>query len=217
MGGTGVAFGVRSLAVGMDSAARSDGGVRLTEGRTPLAEDDAVADRIAAILSQRGEASRLGPMAMSPAAAPDRSLQAAQASVHTGVAGMEMVHEMFQRQAQRLEAHAQQQVHDRKCLELSQAQLQIQQAQLHALTAHHQQRAEQVTKSSETIARMQSYVNTMAAEQSRSVQAARELAREFVDTWQHVAATQPQRLETISKSLSEIAGHVRLPPHVAHR
>ena len=194
----------------MDDEDRSDGGVRLAEERPPLAEDVAVAE-LRALLSQRGEASRLGLMAMPPSATPGHSRHAAQAPALAGVAGMEMINEMFQRQARRLEAHAQQQVHDRTVLEVAQAQLQMQQTQLQWHTARYQERAEQVTKSSETIARMQSYVSAMAAEQSRSVQAAQGLARDFVDTWQHVAATEPQSLETISTSLSEIAGHVRFP------
>ena len=51
-------------------------------------------------------------------------------SVVTGVVGFEIINEMFQRQARRLETQLQNQENDRKAVEHTQAQLLVMQAQL---------------------------------------------------------------------------------------
>ena len=129
-----------------------------------------------------------------------------QPPVLTGVAGMEIINEMFQRQARRLETQMQHQADDRKAVEYTQAQLLVMQAQLQWHAARYQERTEQVTKSSETIARMQSYVATMENERARSVRAARELANDVSTLRDEMSQKQPQRLATLSTSLSEMAG-----------
>ena len=130
-----------------------------------------------------------------------------QAPVVTGVVGFEIINEMFQRQARRLETQLQQQANDRKAVEYTQAQLLVMQAQLQWHAAQYQERAEQVTKSSETIARMQSYVGTMESERARAVHTAQYLARDVAALRDQMEHQQPAKLATLSTTLSEMAFH----------
>ena len=128
-------------------------------------------------------------------------------SVVSGVVGFEIINEMFQRQARRLETQLQNQENDRKAVEHTQAQLLVMQAQLQWHAAHYQERTEQVTKSSETIARMQSYVGTMESEHTRAVSTAQHLARDVAALRDQLGHEQPTKLATLSTTLSEIASH----------
>ena len=95
------------------------------------------------------------------------------APVLTGASGMAMISEMFQRQARRLESQQQLQAQDRKAVEYTQAQLLVMQAQLQWHASRYQERADQVSKSSETISRMQSYLGAMESERERAIETAR--------------------------------------------
>ena len=75
------------------------------------------------------------------------------------------------------------------------------------LPAQYQERAEQVTKSSETIARMQSYVGTMESERARAVHTAQYLARDVAALHDQMEHQQPAKLATLSTTLSEMASH----------
>jgi len=138
----------------------------------------------------------------SPCAAMDLSSDSA--PVLTGVSGMEIINDMFQRQARRVESQLQQQVNDRKMIDFSNAQLLVLQSQLMWHAQHYQERAEQVTQSCETVTRMQSYIEKMHAEQSRSVDVAQHLTAEVGQMRERLAA-QPERIEGMQTSLSEVA------------
>jgi hypothetical protein len=125
--------------------------------------------------------------------------------VLTGVAGMEMINDMLQRQARRLETQFHQQDADRKMIDFSQAQLLVMQAQLQWHAQHCWERAEQVTKSSDTISRMESYIAAMNEEQANAVQTAQHLAHSMVTLREHMAVHDPQRLKVLSASLSDIS------------
>ena len=112
------------------------------------------------------------------------------APVLTGASGMAMISEMFQRQARRLE---------------SQQQLQ---AQLQWHASRYQERADQVSKSSETISRMQSYLGAMESERERAIETALLLARDVEAARQHVETTQPGKFDALSTTLSEMAMRV---------
>lgn len=127
------------------------------------------------------------------------------ASVLTGASGMAMINDMFQRQARRLETQQHLQAQDRKTVEYTQAQLLVMQSQLQWHTMLYQERAEQVSKSADTIARMQSYLGTMEVERERAVETATILARDVNGLRQHMETTHPERLETLSTTLSDMA------------
>ena len=128
-----------------------------------------------------------------------------EAPVLTGVAGMEIINDMFQRQARRVESQLHQQANDRKMIELSQAQLLFMQSQLVWHAQNHHERLDQVTKSAEAIAQMESYVKSMSAEQASAVQTCRELADRVGALRDKTAAVEPQKMDVLSTSLSDIA------------
>ena len=132
--------------------------------------------------------------------------------VLTGASGMAIINEMFQRQARRLESQQQLHVQDRKAVEYTQAQLLVMQAQLQWHASRYQERAEQVTKSTETISRMQTYLGSMEAERERAVETATLLARDVNSLRQHMEASQPEKLQTLSTTLSDMAMRVCARP-----
>ena len=127
--------------------------------------------------------------------------------VLTGVAGMQIINEMFQRQARRLETQQQAQAQDRNTVEYTQAQLLVMQAQLQWHASRYQERAEHVTKSAETISRMQNYLGTMDAERARAVETAKILANDVNGLRQRMETSQPEKLQALS--LSDMAMRVR--------
>ena len=130
--------------------------------------------------------------------------------VLTGVAGMQIINEMFQRQARRLETQQQAQAQDRNTVEYTQAQLLVMQAQLQWHASRYQERAEHVTKSAETISRMQNYLGTMDAERARAVETAKILANDVNGLRQRMETSQPEKLQALS--LSDMAMRVRCSP-----
>ena len=133
------------------------------------------------------------------------------AAVLTGASGMAMISEMFQRQARRLETQQELQAQDRKAVEYTQAQLLVMQAQLQWHASRYQERAEQVTKSSDTINRMQSYLGTMESERDRAVMTVQTLMRDVDAVRQHIETNHPQKLETLCTNLSDITMRVHTP------
>jgi hypothetical protein len=99
------------------------------------------------------------------------------------------------------DAHA----YDQKAVEDTQAQLLVMQAMLQYQARQYQERSEQVVRSSETLARMQTYVGTMEAERARAVHTAQQLARDVSTLRGHLATHEPQKLARLSTNLSEIA------------
>ena len=134
----------------------------------------------------------------------------------TGVAGMEMINDMFQRQARRVESQLQQQVNDCKKIDFSNAQLLVMQSQLMWHAKHYQERADQVNQSSETITRMQMYIEQMAAEQARSVEVAQQLSSDVATMRRRMLASQPQNLEDMQGSLSELGQGATDLAHLPH-
>ena len=124
------------------------------------------------------------------------------APVLTGFAGMEMINEMFQRQARRVETQLQQQANDRRRIDVSNAQLLVMQSQLMWHAQHYQDRSEQVAKSAETIVQMHNYIEQMAAEQARSVGVAQQLSAEVASMREQL---EPHKLKAVHRDLSEIA------------
>ena len=124
------------------------------------------------------------------------------APVLTGFAGMEMINEMFQRQARRVETQLQQQANDRRRIDVSNAQLLVMQSQLMWHAQHYQGRSEQVAKSAETIVQMHNYIEQMAAEQARSVGVAQQLSADVASMREQL---EPHELKAVHRDLSEIA------------
>jgi len=124
------------------------------------------------------------------------------APVLTGFAGMEMINEMFQRQARRVETQLQQQAIDRRRIDVSNAQLLVMQSQLMWHAQHYQGRSEQVAKSAETIVQMHNYIEQMAAEQARSVGVAQQLSADVASMREQL---EPHKLRAVHSDLSEIA------------
>ena len=130
------------------------------------------------------------------------------APVLTGASGMAMISEMFQRQASRLQSREQLQEQDKKAVEHAHAQLLVMQAQLHWHATRFQERGLHVTKSSETISRMQAYLVSMETEREKAVETALQLARDVNDLRLLMEASQPERLQTLSTTLSDMAMQV---------
>lgn len=126
---------------------------------------------------------------------------------------MMIINEMFQRQARRLESQQQAQAQDRRAVEYTQAQLLVVQAQLQWHASRYQERAEQVTKSSKTIARMQQYMESLESERAHAVEAATILSRDVNELRCQV---KPEKLETLSTTLSDMAMQVHAPVHRMH-
>ena len=124
------------------------------------------------------------------------------APVLTGFAGMEMINEMFQRQARRVETQLQQQANDRRRIDVSNAQLLVMQSQLMWHAQHYQGRSEQVAKSAETIVQMHNYIEQMAAEQARSIGVAQQLSADVASMREQL---EPNKLKAVHRDLSEIA------------
>ena len=124
------------------------------------------------------------------------------APVLTGFAGMEMINEMFQRQARRVETQLQQQANDRRRIDVSNAQLLVMQSQLMWHAQHYQDRSEQVAQSAETIVQMHNYIEQMAAEQARSVGVAQQLSADVASMREQL---EPHELKAVHRDLSEIA------------
>lgn len=124
--------------------------------------------------------------------------------VLTGVEGMEIINEMFQRQARRLESQFSDQSANRNSLEVLQSQLQVVQAQLQWQSARSHETSQQATQSSESVARMTNYMNTMESDRARAAQTAQRLARAVTSLRSQLEASDPQKYAELMPHLSEL-------------
>ena len=117
---------------------------------------------------------------------------------------MEIINEMFQRQARRLESQFSDQSANRNSLEVLQSQLQVVQAQLQWQSARSHETSQQATQSAESVARMRNYMNTMESDRARAVQTAQRLARAVTSLRSQLEASDPQKYAELMPHLSEL-------------
>ena len=110
-----------------------------------------------------------------------------------------MINEMFQRQARRIESQSQTHAAEKRAIEYTQAQLLVMQAQLHWHASRYVEHADQVSRSVDTVTRIQHYLQTMQMDRARAVRTALHLAREVQDLRAHLDAKQPGKLQTPSQ------------------
>lgn len=126
------------------------------------------------------------------------------APVLTGVEGMEIINEMLQRQARRLENQFSDQTTNRNSLEVLQSQLQIVQAQVQWQATRSQETATQATQSSESVARMQHFMGNMEVDRARALQTAQRLARAVNALRAQLETSDPQKFAELIPHLSDI-------------
>ena len=151
-------------------------------------------------------------------------------------AGMDMINEMFQKQARRLEAQLLQQAQDRKMLELAQTQLMILQQEVARHQSSNAQLQQRVTMSDDSVRLVRSQVDAMRENQQQARHTPRnsgailahssdrrllspqvvDLCRRIHSNVQQLRATlqeeAPGKLEELGTSLSELADGERPLP-----
>ena len=95
-------------------------------------------------------------------------------------AGMDMINEMFQKQARRLEAQLLQQAQDRKMLELAQTQLMILQQEVARHQSSNAQLQQRVTMSDDSVRLVRSQVDAMRENQQQARHTRRAIPAQFV-------------------------------------
>lgn len=105
------------------------------------------------------------------------------------LAGMDMLNDMFQRQARRLESQLYQRAQDQRTIEATQHQAQSAMTQVRALEEHHVLQAARLSQSSKSLAQLQQHMRSIALEHERSLQTAEALQ---ADIQQLIAALQQE-------------------------
>ncbi|KAL1525862.1 hypothetical protein AB1Y20_020693 [Prymnesium parvum] len=135
----------------------------------------------------------------------------------SGVAAMDMINEMFQRQARRIEAQVVQQVHDRRTIELAQARLLAAQDSVKLHTAAAEQHAQRLLWSEDATHRMRECISSMNAEHQRAVQLSNSLHEDVQGLRGQLQHHAPERYGKILASLSDVAASSLALPILAKR
>ncbi|KAL3906135.1 MAG: hypothetical protein SGPRY_010662, partial [Prymnesium sp.] len=118
---------------------------------------------------------------------------------------MDLINEMFQRQARRIEAQVVQQAQDHKTMELVHAKL----VAVHESIAMHNSSVEQHTQrllwTEEATQRMQDHIGTMNSEHQKAMQFSNALYRDVQDLRSQLQREAPERYRKIRSSLSDIS------------
>lgn len=85
------------------------------------------------------------------------------------VAGMDMLNDMFQRQARRLESQLYQRAQDQRTIELAQQQAQQAMAQVRQLEQHHLEQAARISQGSKSLQQLQEQMSQAAREHERAL------------------------------------------------
>mmetsp|Transcript_23666 Transcript_23666/g.51007 ORF Transcript_23666/g.51007 Transcript_23666/m.51007 type:complete len:254 (-) Transcript_23666:221-982(-) len=91
------------------------------------------------------------------------------------LAGMDMLNDMFQRQARRLESQLYQRAQDQRTIELTQQQAQSAMSQVRALEEHHVLQAARLSQAQKSLAQLQQHMRCIAQEHDRTLQTAEAL------------------------------------------
>mmetsp|Transcript_3048 Transcript_3048/g.5949 ORF Transcript_3048/g.5949 Transcript_3048/m.5949 type:complete len:258 (+) Transcript_3048:101-874(+) len=112
------------------------------------------------------------------------------------LAGMDMLNDMFQRQARRLESQLYQRAQDQRTIEYSQQQVQKAMAQVRALEEHHVLQAARLSQSAKSLQILQRQMRGLSAEHERALSLAEGLLQ---DVFQLSNALQRERPGAIDK------------------
>lgn len=119
----------------------------------------------------------------------------ADASRSECLAGMDMLNDMFQRQARRLESQLYQRAQDQRMIELNQKQAQLAMAQVRALEEHHVQQAARITQAAKTLQTLQDKMRLLVKEHESVLQNCEHLHGDVAKLRQIVRTVRPSALD----------------------
>lgn len=113
------------------------------------------------------------------------------------VAGMDMLNDMFQRQARRLESQLYQRAQDQRKIELAQRQAQLAMAKVRLLEQHHQEQAARVQQGTNSIQRLQHQMREAQQDHELALTTCEALERDVTQLREALANESPQTIERI--------------------
>lgn len=115
------------------------------------------------------------------------------------VAGMDMLNDMFQRQARRLESQLYQRAQDQRTIELTQRQAQLARAQVRQLEQNHLEQAARITQGAKSLQRLQDLIRDSLHHNSEAHNACEALERDNADMRAVLERVAPEELAKLRK------------------
>jgi len=111
------------------------------------------------------------------------------------LAGMDMLNDMFQRQARRLESQLYQRAQDQHTIEATQKQAQMAMAQVRALEEHHVQQAARITQAAKTLQTLQHKMRLLVKEHENVLHNCESLHGDVAKLREIVQSVRPEALQ----------------------
>jgi len=120
------------------------------------------------------------------------------------VAGMDMLNDMFQRQARRLESQLYQRAQDQRTIEMTQRQAQLAQQQVRQLEQHHLEQAARISQGSKSLQRLQDLIRESLQANSESLGVCEALERDVASLRQALEREAPAELAKLRMRCEEV-------------